>query len=124
MSTDITKNLRKMRRSKNASVTDLAELLGISAPAYRRYERGEVEPKISQAVMICNFLNCTLDEIWNPSGTPAEVDLTYTIKPGQTVRLAMHSPVENKKDEYETSLVDENEYNGNVSHDNKASNGN
>tara|TARA_Y100000401_G_scaffold113864_1_gene115133 strand:- start:2162 stop:2530 length:369 start_codon:yes stop_codon:yes gene_type:complete len=122
MSTDITKNLRKMRRSKNASVTDLAELLGISAPAYRRYERGEVEPKISQAVMICNFLNCTLDEIWNPSGTPAEVDLTYTIKPGQTVRLAMHSPVENKKDEYETSLNDENEYN--ASHDNKASNGN
>ena len=106
-SKDITKNLRNMRRSKNASVTDLAELLGISAPAYRRYERGEVEPKISQAVMICNFLNCTLDEIWNPCGIPAEVDLTYTIKPGQTVRLAMHSPAETTHGEYETTLTDQ-----------------
>ena len=79
-SENITNNLRKMRLQKNASVTDLADLLNISAPAYRRYERGEVEPKISQAVMICNFLNCTLDEIWNPSGTPAEVDLTYLKK--------------------------------------------
>ena len=106
-SKDITKNLRNMRRSKNASVTDLAELLSISAPAYRRYERGEVEPKISQAVMICNFLNCTLDEIWNPCGTPAEVDLTYTIKPGQTVRLAMQCPAENVTEDYKTSLTDQ-----------------
>ena len=106
-SKDMSKNLRNMRRSKNASVTDLAELLSISAPAYRRYERGEVEPKICQAVMICNFLNCTLDEIWNPAGTPAEVDLTYTIKPGQTVRLAMHSPAETSVEEHETSLTDQ-----------------
>ncbi len=87
---------------------EIADYLDMTPAAYRRYERGEVEPKISQAVLICNYLNCTLDAIWNPQATPKSVDVSYTLKPGQTFTLAMECPIDNidngEKLTYQTSL--------------------
>lgn len=83
--------LREMRQQKNVSVDEMADVLKIKAAAYRRYERGEVDPKISQAVTICDHLKCRLDEIWGNSKVPTEVDLSYKIRPGQTVYFKLES---------------------------------
>ena len=97
--------LREFRTKSGASVIEIADYLDMTPAAYRRYERGEVEPKISQAVLICNYLNCTLDDIWNPQATPKQVDVSYTLKPGQTFTLAMECPIDNgEKLTYQTSL--------------------
>jgi transcriptional regulator with XRE-family HTH domain len=77
--------LRKLRKQAGVSVIEIADHLEMTAPAYRRYERGEVDPKISQCQQICTFLGCRIQDIWGVEDVPESVNVSYTAKPGQTV---------------------------------------
>jgi DNA-binding XRE family transcriptional regulator len=75
-----------MRKGAGVTVQDIADHLEMTAPAYRRYERGEVDPRISQCQQICDFLGCRLQDIWGEDDeAPKYVNVSYTAKPGQTV---------------------------------------
>ena len=77
--------LRKLRKQAGVTVIEIADHLEMTAPAYRRYERGEVDPNISQCQQICMFLGCRIQDIWGVEDVPESVNVSYTAKPGQTV---------------------------------------
>ena len=81
-------NLRKAREEANISVSQIAKHLGIAPAAYRRYERGEVSPKISVCKKICKMLGKSIGEVFDDDYTPPkEVDLSYRARPGQTLYI-------------------------------------
>ena len=79
--------LKQFRQNSGISVNELCKRLNINGPSYRRYERGEVPPRIDLCIEICKAMDCTLDDIWcePPEGNPEVVDVSYRAKPGQTV---------------------------------------
>ena len=68
--------LKRARESAGVSVTELAKQLGIAPAAYRRYERGEVYPKINVCAQICKIIGKSIGEVfddeyakvWSPAG--------------------------------------------------------
>ena len=89
-----------MRKAAGKSVSEVADFLEMTAPAYRRYERGEVDPKISQCIEIVNFLGCRIQDVWGADEVPETVNVSYTAKPGQTVYVK----VDYDDAEYKTKL--------------------
>ena len=55
------KRLRKQAGFKTQG--DLAAALGIPERRYASWERGEVAMSLEQAIMVCELLGCTLDEL-------------------------------------------------------------
>ena len=80
------RKLKEMRKAAGKTVSEMADFLEITPPGYRRYERGEVDPKISQCIAISKFIGCKLEDIWgNTEDVPDVVDVSYKARPGQTV---------------------------------------
>ena len=55
--------LRAARKRKYRFASHFAADLGLESPAYRRYERGEVEPDIELLVRMCDLLEVTADAL-------------------------------------------------------------
>jgi len=77
--------LRQFRKKSGTTVSEIARHLGMTAPAYRRYERGEVDPRISQCIEIVHLIGCKLTDIWDVEDKPESVHVSYKAQPGQTV---------------------------------------
>ncbi|MDD6037159.1 MAG: helix-turn-helix transcriptional regulator [Lachnospiraceae bacterium] len=52
-----------MRKERNLTQDELAEVLGISSKAVSQWECGRTAPDISQLPMLCNFFEVTSDEL-------------------------------------------------------------
>ena len=88
--------LKRAREDAGMSVIGLAGKLGMEAAAYRRYERGEVSPKISVCREICRHLNLTLSEVFDEDYVlPKVVDISYRAKPGQTIYIKIEIDADN-----------------------------
>ena len=83
--------LKNARKGVGLTVTEIAKKLNMTAPAYRRYERGEVDPRISQCIEIVEMIGCKLDDIWGTEESPRSVDVSYRAKPGQTVYVKIET---------------------------------
>ncbi|MAS98253.1 MAG: hypothetical protein CMF29_04930 [Kiritimatiellaceae bacterium] len=80
--------LKRARESAGVSVTELAKQLGIAPAAYRRYERGEVYPKINVCAQICKIIGKSIGEVFDDEYEPPKsVDLSYRARPGQTLYI-------------------------------------
>ena len=81
--------LRTLRRSKKFSAELLAKACGVKAGAYRRWERNETEPSISQAIALSRVYQMSLDNMLFGSGDRAAM-IAVDVEPGQqvTVRIA------------------------------------
>lgn len=55
------KNLKQIRTAAGMSITTLAHTTGITRQSIHRYESGEAEPVLSNAVSIADALNVDLD---------------------------------------------------------------
>ena len=77
------KRLRKAREAHGMPADELGRRLGSSGQAYRRYERGEVMPKIDQLLDICDILGVTLDRIVYGETDRAAIEVT--VRPGDCV---------------------------------------
>ena len=62
---DFPARLRKLRESQRPvrSMMVTSQLMGLSSDALRKYERGEVEPKLSALIAIAKYYHITLDEL-------------------------------------------------------------
>lgn len=62
---EFSKRLRRMRESRRPvrSMAVTSELMGLSTDALRKYERGEVEPKMTALKLIAAYYNISLDEL-------------------------------------------------------------
>ena len=57
--------LRRLRESMRPlwSMTVTSQLMGLSPDALRKYERGEVEPKMTALKLIAAYYHISLDEL-------------------------------------------------------------
>lgn len=60
------KNLKQLRERRRISCRVLSELCGLSKNSIARYERGERMPSLSDAAVLADFFQVTLDDLWNP----------------------------------------------------------
>ena len=54
-------NIKKLRRLKSLSQTDLAKLVGLKRGALGAYEEGRSEPKIETIINVANFFSIQID---------------------------------------------------------------
>ncbi len=80
---ELGQRLRKAREAHGMPADELGRRLGSSGQAYRRYERGEVMPKIDQLLHICDILAVTLDSIVYGETDKAAIEVT--VRPGDRV---------------------------------------
>lgn len=59
------KRLRELRESMKPvrSMTVTSQLMGLSPDALRKYERGDVEPKMSALKAIADYYGVSIDEL-------------------------------------------------------------
>lgn len=55
--------IKALRRAKNLTQEELAEVLGVSSKAVSQWECGRTAPDISQLPVLCNFFEVTADEL-------------------------------------------------------------
>lgn len=55
------RRLQRLREKKRISRIVLSELCGLNSDAVRRYERGEVEPKLTSLIALAEFFGVTVD---------------------------------------------------------------
>ena len=80
--------LKLAREKAGLTAAQLAKKVGMNAAAYRRYERGEVSPKLDLCKAIANALDMRLGELFDDDyNPPAEVDLVGRARPGQTIYI-------------------------------------
>ena len=80
---ELGQRLRQARENYGMPADELGRRLGSSGQAYRRYERGEVMPKIDQLLDICDILGVTLDSV--VFGKSDEAAIEVTVRPGDRV---------------------------------------
>jgi len=55
--------IKALRRAKDLTQEELAEVLGVSSKAVSQWECGRTAPDISQLPVLCNFFEVTADEL-------------------------------------------------------------
>jgi transcriptional regulator with XRE-family HTH domain len=74
--------IRQLLWKNGMPAVQLAELLGMKAPAFRRYVRGEADPKFGLAQRIADELGCTVDEVMGAKSVPyLEKDIKASPEP-------------------------------------------
>ncbi len=55
------KRLQRLREKRRVSRKVMSELCGFSSDTVRRYERGEVEPKLHALIAMADYLGVSID---------------------------------------------------------------
>jgi transcriptional regulator with XRE-family HTH domain len=63
MSISISENLKKLRRSRDLTQEELAEIIGVSAQSISKWERGDNYPDITLLPAIANYFEVTVDDL-------------------------------------------------------------
>lgn len=64
--------LKVLRESRQLTQARLAELIGVNARAYNRWERGNFVPQLDTLIKIADVLDVTLDELTGRTATVQE----------------------------------------------------
>ena len=86
------KNIRAARTAADKTVTQTAKAIGLTVHGYRRWERGEVEPKASQCLVLAEFFDVSVDQLL--TNKPKEQNsqrMAVSVAPGQRVILDVFS---------------------------------
>ena len=75
--------LRVARTAHGMAADELGRRLKSTGQAYRRYERGEVMPKIDQLLSIADILGVTLESL--VYGLDGTTSIEVTVRPGERV---------------------------------------
>ena len=68
MSEGFPERLKRLRKARKFSQERLAEAIGISYSAYRRYESGERDMPLTVAVRLADLFQVSLDELAGRKG--------------------------------------------------------
>ena len=58
-------NLQKLRKSKNISQEQLAEMLGVTRQSVSKWESGASYPEMEKLTEMCRIFHCSLDSLVN-----------------------------------------------------------
>ena len=99
--------LRSLRRSRKFSAELLADVCGVKAGAYRRWERDETEPSITQMLELSRVYQMSIDSMLfgedNGSST-----IAVDVDPGQQVTVRIMGTNGKAKAKYEPAVILEN----------------
>lgn len=84
--------IRKLRELRNYTQEYMAERLKIGQNTYSRYERGEIEPKVSHLRTIAEVLDVPIEEILRPD--PIVVNISQTENANGVVHQQNNVPTE------------------------------
>ena len=81
-------HLKEYRIAAGKSVADCARHMALTVHGYRRWERGEVEPKASQIVTLAGFFGVTADRLLTDRPDETESQrMVISVRPGQRVSI-------------------------------------
>ena len=93
-------SIRAARQRAKFSGAKVAEMLNMSAQAYRRYERGEVVPNATTILQLAEILGCTPNAVMQTGGvedeSPVRTNLQQfdlELKQGETLSLVINATV-------------------------------
>lgn len=80
MEIKIGENIKRLRKAKNVTQEQIAEVLGISVTAVSKWERGETYPDITLLFPLAHYFDVTLDELmgYDEERIQAEIDAMLT----------------------------------------------
>ena len=61
----ISSNLKQEIERSGKSKTEIARAIGVSNPTVSQYLSGRIQPTLATLSKLCNFLNCSADDILN-----------------------------------------------------------
>ena len=73
-------NLRRLRKERNLSQEDLAELLGVSRQAVSKWEQGEGYPEVEKLLVLAGELDVSLDSLMGRELPREKEPVTGTIR--------------------------------------------
>lgn len=79
------KKLRHLRKSQGLTQQDIADYIGISRPAYTRYETGEREPDNDTLKKLADIFGVTVDYLLDRDSTP--LNLPSNLEPASVIYL-------------------------------------
>lgn len=59
----ISENLRREIETSGKTKSEIAKAIGVSKPTVSQYLSGRIQPSLSTLSELCNFLECSADEI-------------------------------------------------------------
>lgn len=62
--------LRLVRKSKNLTQKQICDAIGMSEPAYQRYEYGDREPAYKYLIALANFFDVSIDYLAGRTDNP------------------------------------------------------
>lgn len=90
------KNLKKIVKTKNKSLTSLAVELEVSQEAISQYISGKIKPKTSTIIQMSKILNTTTDYLLDLTNNPNPSDFTLSEKENNIVNNYRDLSNENK----------------------------
>ena len=76
----IGENIKHMRRERNITQEELAELFGVSCTAVSKWERGETYPDITLIFPLANYFEVSVDELMGYNSVRIEQEIQDIIK--------------------------------------------
>ena len=61
----ISSNIKQEIERSGKSKTEIARAIGVSNPTISQYLSGRIQPTLATLSKLCNFLNCSADDILN-----------------------------------------------------------
>ena len=95
--------LRSLRRSRKFSAELLADACGVKAGAYRRWERDETEPSITQTVELSRIYQISIDAMLFGEDDNSSM-ISVGIEPGQQITVRISGNTAKAKVKYEPAV--------------------
>ena len=73
-------NIKRMRRERNITQEELAEMFGVSCTAVSKWERGETYPDITLIFPLANYFGVSVDELMGYNSARVEQEIQDIIK--------------------------------------------
>lgn len=89
--------IKKIRKEKNITQEQLANVLGLQRSVISKYENGMIDPSVSQAKKIADILGVSLFELLN--GKPYDSEKSFVKIPPMQVIQAISKPPESPEDQ-------------------------
>ena len=58
-------NIKQEIENSGKSKTEIAKAIGVANPTISQYLSGRIQPTLATLSKLCNFLNCSADDILN-----------------------------------------------------------
>jgi len=76
----IGENIKRLRKAKNVTQEQIAEVLGISVTAVSKWERGETYPDITLLFPLAHYFGVTLDELMGYDEERVQAEIAETLE--------------------------------------------